>query len=325
MTIRVPKTIASRTVSRGEPRFTTPRVERGLSVTLLVIKRLVNTVGTTVKHPVMLPVKEKAASVLWATSTRPLTLMTLTSPAGPSLRLITPFVLWVVRALAPTVIFILVRVRVGVLPALLLATVIRWLVIRLLWTCVSPTLGAVLVTKLLMLVLVVTDVVARVPLFAITIACTFTVWSWVKCLPTLFPMTLPRQTMFSMLSFCVIIRGALFVCVMPRMATLILRGKALFRLPIYRVMSLVVFPWTEMVGRLLRLVTLMLSTWAEVENGIKETRLVLTRWFWTLNRPPVSIMTSWFLGALLDREVSRVVLVSRRLLILGVGRNLPVT
>lgn len=191
MTMSVPQTTVERIVDSGSVRLRTPRV-------LNLGQTGENRVGTTVKHPVTLPVIEKAASELWATSSRPLTCMILTSPAGSELRLITPLVLPVVRAFAPTVMVILVRVRVGVLPALLLATVIRRFLCRNLWTPLSPFLGAVLVRKLLMLVLVVTVVVASGPLFAITTAPTFTPCRLVNPLPMLDPTTLPRHIMFSM-------------------------------------------------------------------------------------------------------------------------------
>lgn len=123
-TIRVPKTNVVSIVPAGSDSFTRLRV---VSDGTLVM----NIVGRTVKHPVMLPVREKAASVLCAISSRPLTLIMLSSPVGLSLRLITPLVLPVVRALVPTVRLTLVRVSVGVLPALLLITVISSLVVRL--------------------------------------------------------------------------------------------------------------------------------------------------------------------------------------------------
>lgn len=208
MTTTVPKTTVDSIVDNGSRSFTTPSAVR-------LGNPLTNTVGTTVKHPVTLPVTEKAASVLWATSSRPLTWMTLTSPAGLELRLITPLVLPVVVALEPTVMLILDRVRVGVLPALLLATVISRFPVRLVPTQVSPLLGPVLVTKLLMLVLLVTVPVASGPLLAITMAWTFTPCRLVKCLCRFLPMILPSRMMFSIPilladSRLVMISGALF-------------------------------------------------------------------------------------------------------------------
>lgn len=118
ITTNVPKITVERTVSRGSSSRTTPSMfNRGQTE--------VNSVGRTVKHPVTLPVTEKAANVLCAISSLPLTRIMLSNPAGLSLRLITPVVLCVVRALLPTVTLMLVRVSVGVLPVLLLYTVIR--------------------------------------------------------------------------------------------------------------------------------------------------------------------------------------------------------
>lgn len=94
----------------------------------------------------------------------------------------------------------------------------------------SPLLGAVLVTKLLILVRVVMVVVASGPLLATTIACMLSVCNWVKCLWTLRPTMLDKVTMLSIALFLVIISGAVLLCVIRLMTVPRFVGMMLFRL-----------------------------------------------------------------------------------------------
>lgn len=114
------------------------------------------------------------------------------------------------------------------------------------------------------------------------------------------------------------ISGALLVPVTCLMVLLYLRENMLLVVLIQACMELVVFPWT------LPFLQPMLDTCAVVAKGTNLTFPLLSAWLCRLNRLPVSMMTEWFLGALLVSEESRVVLVSLVGLMLLIGTNLVV-